>query len=110
MKDFVPGSFGCHELLHSLSIFSDIWARFILKDPQLNFLSMFADIWARFILEHPSCQQNDQWREKADKILANIYDLFLEENKKDKIGQVDQILSDILEFYQEVGNTHLQFP
>ncbi|MCI0378203.1 MAG: hypothetical protein L0215_11405 [Gemmataceae bacterium] len=54
--DFVPGSFGCHELLDRAMI--------------------MAEMTEKYVSEHPACSQNLEWRALAEKAVEALNELY----------------------------------
>ena len=55
-KNFSPGTFGCHELMHTISVMERTWDE--------------------NVLEHSSCIMNKKWFKKAAKITEKMYQLY----------------------------------
>ena len=56
VRENVPGSLGCHELLDRIA--------------------MFADAVERYILDHPACIANSEWYSLADTAASSLRDLY----------------------------------
>lgn len=56
IKDAGPGTWYCHEAIHSVSI--------------------FLNMWDQEVFSHPSILNNPEWFAKAEDILTKIYELY----------------------------------
>lgn len=56
LKQYEPGSFGCHELLDRTSL--------------------AADTVEKYVLSHPACIKNQDWFALADKAVVALHELY----------------------------------